>query len=782
MPGEELFAKNLALVAEKNPGLAQNLRDMPMVNMHLVENPTGSLIGRMWDVKQQGWVPLCDTQHPVEEAVFDIDGCTEGPNPREGLYSPNGKVFVLLGMGLGYFAVEFAKRLKPYQRFAIFDTSANSFKAAMHAVDMSPVLGGCQGKIDTFLGDNLDAMMQHWFLTFNSHEKFHLTAPMRAGYTGQIDAEVYDGLLLRCMDMIRYHQVGLATWKQFGYLIGDNDMANMPEYFMNPGLNAMNGAWEGKPAVCIAAGPSLKKNVALLTNPEVRKRVAVICVGTMYAALQGLGIVPDIVTTIDFQRLNWTDQFLNVPLDRRTSLLYLHSTWPTTPRIWPGPKFVSLNSSDVTEWMRTYDEDKQSAAHVQTVAHLNVVAAIALKADPIILLGQDLAMPMDEHHAIGARVQDVNVFEAPESHVNADDIYGQPCWTRHSFLSMRTVFQQMVANNPGPTYLNCTEGGIHITGMDNRFFVDVARDIVRGRPQEPRLLYDRLQEIFTAYVPTGRIGDMVHELKGLEQISKALHEEAAYAIQLDQERVAAQEKGDEEAVVSLTQNIMNREGLFHSASLGFSLYVVRSFEIVENMSQIPPDPETTSEEFRNEVVYQRVLNIAKAIIREASAVDFGVRHTIRRLEDILAWLNGEKRTACDIQRLIAREHFTLAREALKTLDAPSWRVLAKLTSRMQEYTHALAFAGLAPGAAAITRRCQTRLDKYWDGIFGLLPVFYRTPTVPLNGELTAEDQVVEAEEPHPVVVSEVVEYPPDGAVLVPGGEGDGAEGGTNHGD
>jgi len=766
MPAEALFAKNLALLAEKNPGLAQHLKDMPMVNMHLVENHAGMIVGRIWDVNGQQWVPLCDPHHPFEEAVADVDGV---PGERDGLYTPNGKVFLLFGMGLGYFAVEFAKRLKPYQRLAIFDASANSFKAAMHAVDMTPILGGCSGKIDTFLGDNLDEMMQHWFLTFNSHEKFHLTSPMRAAYTGVIERELYEALMMRSMDMIRYHGVGLATWRQFGCLIGDNDLANMPEYFLSPGMNAMAGAWEGRPAICVAAGPSLKKNIALLTNPELRKRVCVICVGTMYAAVTGLGIVPDIVTTIDFQRLNWTDQFMNVPLDRRTTLLYLHSTWPTTPRVWPGPKFVALNSSDTTEWMRHYDEEKQSAAHVQTVAHLNVVAAITLKANPIILLGQDLAMPLEEHHAVGARVQDCNVAEAPESHVNADDIYGQPCWTRHSFLSMRTVFQQMFAKNPGPTYLNCTEGGINIDGAQNRRFVDVAREIVQTTPAAPALLYDTLQKIWAGYRPKGRLSDILGELRNLVELSKALQAEAAYVIQLDEERSKAQERDDVLTFKDKTQDIMRREGLFHSAGLGFALYVVRCFEIVENMSDIPPDEKTTTEDFRNEKVYQRVLTVARCITREGGAVDYGLRHCIRRLEDVERHVNGPVAySAKDIERLIAREHFALARDAIADHGTVPLRLQAKLASRQQEYARAVVLAEMDLKAQAIATRCQKRLDAYWDGIFRFLPTYYRTPQVPLNGELMVEQPA--AQEPEPVAVVETVEYPQGDEVLVAYGE------------
>ena len=146
----------------------------------------------------------------------------------------------------------------------------------------------------------------------------------------------------------------------------------------------MQGLWEGKPAVCVAAGPSLQKNLALLMEPALRDKVAVLTAGTVYAVLDKLGIQPDLVTTIDFQYLNWTDQFRRVPLDTAPPLVYLHSTHPSTVRRWPGARFVGLNASDTTAWMQQYAEPKPYAAQVQTVAHLNVVVAALLGANPII--------------------------------------------------------------------------------------------------------------------------------------------------------------------------------------------------------------------------------------------------------------------------------------------------------------------------------------------------------------------------------------------------------------
>jgi len=163
-------------------------------------------------------------------------------------------------------------------------------------------------------------------------------------------------------------------------------------------------------------------------------------------------------------------------------------------------------------------------------------------------------------------------------------------------------------------------------------------------------------------------------------------------------------------------------------------------------------------------------------------VDYGLLHCIRRLEDVERHVNGPVAYSVkDIERLIAREHLTLARAAIADHGAVPMRLQAKLASRQQEYARATVLAGMDQKAQAIMLRCQERLDAYWDGIFGLLPTYYRTPQVPLNGELIAEQPA--AQEPEPVAVVETVEYPQDGEVLVTSGEeAEGQERETDNGD
>jgi hypothetical protein len=724
------YGANLALIQSKNPTLAAQLDAMPATNVHLLPNATGDMIGAAWDVETQQWVALCDPADPWAEARRDVDQ----------LYTREGAAFALLGFGLGYFAAAFAARLEPHQRLAIFETSPSHFKAAMSCIDMTPIME--DKRVDTQLGDGLDAALEHWFLSLQSQEKFHLAPPLRAGYTAVVGKATYDRLLGKAMDMQRYHAVGLATWRQFGQCIGDNDLGNAPELLMTPGLNELAGAWDGKPAVCLAAGPSLARNVRLLANPALRRKVCVLCVGTVYALVRDLGIEPDLVTTIDFQYLNWGDQFEHQPLDAAQPLLYLHSTHPATVRRWPGPAFVALNSSDTVEWLRQYADPKHSAAQVQTVAHLNVVAAQVLGANPIILLGQDLSMPFDAHHAPGARVQDASPEAHPDSHMAAEDFRGRPCWSRHSFLSMRTVFTQLTKQAPERTYLNCTEGGLAIEGYANAPLAATLETLPDGDGPGLRDLARTCWQGFTA--PKARTEALRHDLEAIGAGAIRASTAGRHALLCAEPLEAARAADDAAEVTRISEAILAMEPDFAPHPVTFSLFAVRRFDLVELLAAIPLAADTPPDAVRAAQV-DRLLALARILVDEAPVVERLVRQTCRRLADVLP--REEAPTARELLGMLARQSFQPVARWLRAhvptdmqdaTPALAVRVAMQVAWHQQEYARVVALGttwNLAPGLVA---RARTRLNAAREQHHATLPAYF----APVEPTVSAVDTTI----------------------------------------
>ena len=655
-------------------------------------NAAGRLVGQTWDVTHQQWVALCDPNDPEGEAERDAAA----------LWTRDAKIFCCFGLGLGYFPAALARRLEPHQRLAIFDPNPMHYVAAMHAIDMTPLHS--DRPVNIFVGDALMPAMEQWWLGLQAHEKFFIAMPMRSGFTQHCDAAVYEALLNKTGEMLRYHAVGLATWKQFGPCIGDSDLGNLPEYLLTPGLEHLHGLWAGKPAVCLAAGPSLQRNVALLADPAVRDNVAVLTVGTVYALVRQLGIQPDVVTTIDFQRLNWTDQFRGVPLDDAPALVYLHSTHPSTARRWPGPRFVALNASDTTAWLAQYAEPKAAAAQVQTVAHLNLVVAHLLGANPIILLGQDLSMPAAAHHALGARAQDTAPQEAPDSHLEAQAFDGTPVWTRHSLLSMKTVFEQLIAGMPDRTVLNCSEAGLALAGAANQPLRDVLAALPAGSGER---LAPALAARARAYVSPARLADLSADLEHLRASLGRLRQ-AAHDI-----RTAA-DTWRATADPATYQALLACDAVLGQEGLAFGQIAVRRFEVIETMAAIPPVPETTEAALQHLNV-QRLEVVAQAILAEADTVTRVLRVTQRRLSDVALALkpNGVPPTTAQLWRALARESFPALAAILRQWPALEARLHLQLAWHQQRYGAVQVLAAMAGDLApAVVQRSQRALRQH----------------------------------------------------------------------
>jgi hypothetical protein len=717
---DDRYAANMRLLRENpNPilqGMPEQLAQMPLTNLHLLPSGDGALYGQAWDCATQQWVALCNPQTPLAEAEVDAGH----------LYTPNAKVFCLIGLGMGYFAVALAKRLKPYQRLVIWDLDPCMYKAMLHAVDCTPFFDG-QHRVDLIVGDAIIQNVEPWWLGLEAAEKLHILPPLRAGYTAQYHVKEYDALLEKTADMMRFHAVGLATWKAFGSCIGDNDLLNMPEYLQTPGYEHIGGLWKDKPAVCIAAGPSLQKNLRYLLPEEVRSKIAVITAGTTYALTQGMGLQPDIVTTIDFQRLNWTDQFQYVPLDADCSLVYLHSTYPQTVRRWPGPKFVAENSSDTVNWLRQYGDGKKSAAQVQTVAHLNLLVALEIGANPIILLGQDLSMPLDTHHAAGARAQDMAPNDAPaEAFVEVMGYDGKPAKTRHSFLSMKTVFERIIIEHPETTFLNCTEGGLALAGARNMPLLEALALIKSDTPAQS--LRSRLAQSFCAYKPKiletlpadfrrlqGQVEDLaqfsrdVLRLAHLPQMPLKDHE---YYACLSSDISTTQETQESLWIQNVGIHILAHEQALKDRQAAFGLFAIRHFGLLELLSAIPPDiGEHPSLEAQQRVNCDRLIAVARMIDELLPTVRYLLRTVGRRLDDVFT--EGLPTSPRQIQRLCAKQHYSMALRVLRQDDALKntlWiRLYAHLLYQTQQYEASCVLFGTRDDATAKVARMQKHI-------------------------------------------------------------------------
>jgi hypothetical protein len=76
-----------------------------------------------------------------------------------------------------------------------------------------------------------------------------------------------------------------------------NSFINIEVLSSSPGVRQLDGQYRGKPAILVAAGPSLDKNIDLLS--EAKGKALIMSSDTTFPVLLKKGIIPDLVVTIE---------------------------------------------------------------------------------------------------------------------------------------------------------------------------------------------------------------------------------------------------------------------------------------------------------------------------------------------------------------------------------------------------------------------------------------------------------------------------------------------------
>ena len=312
-------------------------------------------------------------------------------------------------------------------------------------------------------------------------------------------------------DTLAYCRTTIATALVNASRTCRNLVSNLPWYAAGATTNELKNAAKGKPAVLVAAGPSLVKNVDLLADPEVRRQVVVISTQTTLRPLLDRGIRPDYVTALDYSPIS-SRFYEGLPDLDDVALVAEPKAHNAILRGFPGPIRIAhnaLNDNLLGELARPIEPLKSGA----TVAHLSFYLAQHLGCDPIVFIGQDLGFSDGLYYAPGTAVHRVwsselgpfNTLEMMEwqrvvrmrGHLRrAEDIDGKPMFTDEQMVTYLKQFERDFEDAP-QTVIDATEGGLakeHTIRMPLREAVQTyATGAIDTLPRTPRALnLDRL--------------------------------------------------------------------------------------------------------------------------------------------------------------------------------------------------------------------------------------------------------------------------------------------------
>ncbi len=229
-----------------------------------------------------------------------------------------------------------------------------------------------------------------------------------------IAQEVLNKALNIIVEVSRTEQSNVSTMMLFGRDFAENDLRSIDKFIKYPDISSLARTNVGKPIICVAAGPSLQKNIGLLK--EIQNEVFIIAVSAVLKPLLAYGIKPDLVTTLDMHHeiqrylegLDLKDLRIAVEMSCYFGVMenmpanYIISVASTTGRTYLSRLLEDLD-------IRIKDEEKISGA--MTVAFMSVLIANLMGASEVILLGQDLAFEEFTHIPGATFSNKLNIFQ-----------------------------------------------------------------------------------------------------------------------------------------------------------------------------------------------------------------------------------------------------------------------------------------------------------------------------------------------------------------------------------
>ncbi|MBD3265175.1 DUF115 domain-containing protein [bacterium] len=174
-----------------------------------------------------------------------------------------------------------------------------------------------------------------------------------------------------------------------GPQIHENLWRNLPSIVRAYGVSDVKDCLKGKPAIIVAAGPSLDKNVHHLKDAQ--SQYPIIAVDTAVRTLQKNGIEPDIVVTADPNEIN-CQHFIDTHARPETILAYNPEIYHSIPNQWPYRHiFLNLDKEEFTRWIERVIGPYGINQKGGSVSHAAFYLVRAMQADPIIFIGLDLA-------------------------------------------------------------------------------------------------------------------------------------------------------------------------------------------------------------------------------------------------------------------------------------------------------------------------------------------------------------------------------------------------------
>jgi hypothetical protein len=465
------FIANMTQLWRFDPRLAQRLDELPLdSSLTLFPTKAGSLTASVHTADGRNLF-LHSRYDPVREAS---EFC-------KSLERNEAACVVLCGLGLGYHIKALTETFGDEIVILVIEPDLVTIKTALENTDLSSKLA--TGRVEFIVDSNKTAL--HARLTRHATMLMLGTVFAVPPAAREHQADVHTACRQAIMDYSSFAKMSLVTLVKNGVITCRNIANNLPAYVSSPPADVFRNAFRGTPAILVAAGPSLSKNIEQLR--KARDHAIIIAAQTTLKPLLARGIQPHFVTSLDYSDLS--RQFFE-GVDLPPDLILVaepKASWHVIDTFrgdvgQPQRRAVLLDNTFAHRCVGPALAKRTPMEPGATVMHLAFYLAQWLGCDPIIFIGQDLAFSGHTYYTPGVAMHrawqaelgrycslEMKEWERIVRHRQIlrkiEDIDGRQIYTDEQMFTYLEQFERDFARSAARV-IDATEGGARKFGAE----------------------------------------------------------------------------------------------------------------------------------------------------------------------------------------------------------------------------------------------------------------------------------------------------------------------------
>ncbi len=428
-----IYNTNLDMVRRRFPAIYEGLKERDFQFSHPLEVVVGQTHQPNAVVTLPGKEKIALYDH--EDILGDISAEFEGWD-----LSVHDFLFCL-GFGLGYLPLAASRNFSGGPHIVIIEPNVEMFDLALHLINLQELLN--YEKLAIFVGGR--EPVKEIVSAYKSRLPLGKTQVASFGPSRLIYGEAFKIFEQEVIDNIRVVRNIDYTARRAGKMIFSNAMENLPSLFAGPDLGSLRGMFDGYPAVCVAAGPSLDKDIAFLKT--IGNRALILCADSAVHALVGAGIIPHVVVTTDMNPINFEKLRTDLYPLRDTILVFSIEANPECVGAFLSNKRIAVTAQNalLNHWFGPEWGLDWKLPAMTSVSHTTLFTAAALGADPVVMVGMDFAYSSGKSHASGS------VFRYGENKnamISVEGVRGWPVLSLPQLITDRKQIENGIVNAP----------------------------------------------------------------------------------------------------------------------------------------------------------------------------------------------------------------------------------------------------------------------------------------------------------------------------------------------